>query len=71
MSSTGAVQEQGVGIHDVGAVALKNTTTLEDVFHSYFVTRQKPKVQTVTLLKSYGDRTVSKEVSGKDCCPHC
>lgn len=37
MSELGAVQEQGVGVHDMGAVALKNRTTSEDVFHSYFV----------------------------------
>lgn len=38
VSGTGAVQEQGVGVHDVGAVALKNRMTSEDVFCSYFVT---------------------------------
>lgn len=48
MSGTGAVQEQGVGVHDVGAVALRTSTTSEDMVHSYFMTLHKPKDQTVT-----------------------
>lgn len=38
MSGTGTVQEQGIGVHDVGAVALKDRTTSEDMFHACFAT---------------------------------
>lgn len=38
VSSTGPVQEQGVGIHDVGSVDLQNGDAPKDMFHSNFAT---------------------------------
>lgn len=52
MSSFGAVQEQGVGVHDVCVVALKKI----NMFHSFFVTKKLNKKRTVSdcdVLKSH------------------
>lgn len=38
MSSTGPEQEQGVGVHDVGSVALQNRDAPKDMIHSNFAT---------------------------------